>query len=120
MGFFTGVFQVFCLLFRGYIFWGILPRGCFLKFCQNNEAFIKNNIKLQMDHCLRSNYMSILNNKSTLIVCQLLLSTLAFGLFQVARPDAGKLLFNMVLASFLSTWNIAITYMTDSIVCLCF
>ena len=46
--------------------------------------------------------MSILNNKRTLIVCQLLLSTLAFGLFQVGR---------------LSTWNIAITYMTDSIVC---
>ena len=46
--------------------------------------------------------MSILNNKRTLIVCQLLLSTLAFGLFQVGR---------------LSTWNIAITYMTDSIIC---
>ena len=38
------------------VFWGIFPRGCFLKFCQNNEAFIKNNIKWQMDHCLRSNY----------------------------------------------------------------
>ena len=46
--------------------------------------------------------MSILNNKRTLIVCQLLLSVLAFGLFQVGR---------------LSTWNIAITYMTDSIGC---
>ena len=29
--------------------------------------------------------MSILNNKKKLIVCQLLLSTLAFGLFQVGR-----------------------------------
>ena len=44
-----------------------------------------------------------------MIVFQLLLSTLAFGLFQVAMRDAGKLLFNMVLASLLSTWNIAIT-----------
>ena len=61
--------------------------------------------------------MSILNNKITLIACQLLLSTLAFGLFQVGRQDAGKMLSNMVLASLLSTWNIAITYMTDSIVC---
>ena len=61
--------------------------------------------------------MSILNNKRTLIVCQLLLSTLAFGLFQIGRQDAGKMLSNMVLASLLSTWNIAITYMTDSIVC---
>ena len=61
--------------------------------------------------------MSILNNKITLIACQLLLSTLAFGLFQVGRQDAGKMLFNMVLESFLSTWNIATTYMTDSIVC---
>ena len=61
--------------------------------------------------------MSILNNKTTLIACQLLLSTLAFGLFQVGRQDAGKMLSNMVLASLLSTWNIAITYMTDSIVC---
>ena len=61
--------------------------------------------------------MSILNYKSTLIFCYLLLSTLAFGLFQVVRRDAGKLLFNMVLASIWSTWNIAITYMTDSIVC---
>ena len=60
--------------------------------------------------------MSILNNK-TLIVCQLLLSTLAFGLFQIGRQDAGKMLSNMVLASLLSTWNIAITYMTDLIVC---
>ena len=56
--------------------------------------------------------MSILNNKRTLIVCQLLLSTLAFGLFQIGRQDAGKMLSNMVLASLLSTWNIA-----DSIVC---
>ena len=46
--------------------------------------------------------MSILNNKRTLIVCQLLLSTLAFGLLQVGR---------------LSTWNIAITCMTNSILC---
>ena len=61
--------------------------------------------------------MSILNNKRTLIVCQLLLSTLAFGLFQVGRQDAGKMLSNMVLASLLSSRNIAITYMTDSIVC---
>ena len=60
--------------------------------------------------------MSILNNKRTLIVCQLLLSKLAFGLFQVSRQDSGKMLSNMVLASLLSTWNIAITYMTDSIV----
>ena len=60
---------------------------------------------------------SILNNKGTLIACQLLLSTLAFGLFQVRRQDAGKMLSNMVLTSLLSTWNIAITYMTDSIVC---
>ena len=61
--------------------------------------------------------MSILNNKRTLIVCQLLLSTLAFGLFQVGRRDAEKILSNMVLASLLSTWIIAITYMTDSTVC---
>ena len=61
--------------------------------------------------------MSVLNNKSTFIVCQLLSSTLALGLFKVAMRDAGKLLFNMVLASFFSTWNVAITYMTDSIVC---
>ena len=61
--------------------------------------------------------MSILNNKGTLIVCQLLLSTLAIGLFQVGRQDAGKMLCNMVLASLLSTWNIAITHMNDSIVC---
>ena len=59
--------------------------------------------------------MSVLNNK-TLIVCQLLLSTLAFGLFQVGREDAEKLLPNMVLASLLSTWNKAVTYMTDFIV----
>ena len=59
--------------------------------------------------------MSILNNK-TLIVCQLLLSTLAFGLFQVGREDAEKMLPNMVLASLLSTWNKAVTYMTDFIV----
>ena len=31
MSFFTGVFQVFCLLFCGYIFWGIFSRGCFLR-----------------------------------------------------------------------------------------
>ena len=61
--------------------------------------------------------MSILNNKGTLIVCQLLLSTLAIGLFQVGRQDAGKMLCNMVLASLLSNWNIAITHMTDAIVC---
>ena len=61
--------------------------------------------------------MSILKNKRTLIVCQLLLSALAFGLFQVGRQDAEKMLSNMVLASLLSTRNIAITYMTDSIVC---
>ena len=61
--------------------------------------------------------MSILNNKSTLIVCQLLLSTLVFGLFQVGRRDSGKLLSNMILASLLSTWDIVITYMTESIVC---
>ena len=60
--------------------------------------------------------MSILNNKKTSIVCQLLLSTLAFGLFQVGREDAEKMLSNMVLASLLSTWNKAITYVTDSIV----
>ena len=60
--------------------------------------------------------MSILNNKSNMIVCQLLLSTLALGLFQVNRRDTEKLLFNVFLASLLSTWNIAITYMTDSIV----
>ena len=51
------------------------------------------------------------------MVCQLLLSTLASSLFQVSMQDAGKMLSNMVLASLLSTWNIAITYMTDSIVC---
>ena len=61
--------------------------------------------------------VSTFNNKRTLIVWQLLLSTLAFGLFQVGRQNAGKMLFNMVLESFLSTWNIATTYMTDSIVC---
>ena len=61
--------------------------------------------------------MSILNNKRTFIVCQLLFSTLGFGLFQVGRQDAGKMLSNMVLASFMLTWNIAITCMTDSIVC---
>ena len=61
--------------------------------------------------------MSILNNKITLIVCQLLLFALAFGLFQVGREDAGMMLSNMVLASLLSTWNIAITYISDSIVC---
>ena len=59
--------------------------------------------------------MCVLNNKRTLIVCQLLLSALAFGLFQVGKQDAGKILSNMVLASLLSTWNIAITYMTDSV-----
>ena len=59
--------------------------------------------------------MSVLNNK-TLIVCQLLLSTLAFGLFQVGREDAEKMLPNMVLPSLLSTWNKAVTYMTDFIV----
>ena len=117
MGFFTGVFQVFCLHFRGYIFWGIFFRGCFPKFCQNKEGFNKNNIKLQMDHCLRRTTTSILNNKSNLILCQLLLSTLTFGLFQVSRRNTEKLLFNMVLVFLLSTWNIAITYMTDSIVC---
>ena len=63
--------------------------------------------------------MSILNNKRTLIVWQLLLFALAFGLFQVGREDAGMILSNMVLASLLSTWNIAITYITDSIVCDC-
>ena len=62
--------------------------------------------------------MSILNNKKTLIDCQLLLSTLAFGLLQVGRQDAEKMLSNVVLASLLSTWNKAITYMTDY--CLCF
>ena len=51
------------------------------------------------------------------MVCQLLLSTLASSLFQVSMQNAGKMLSNMVLASLLSTWNIAITYMTDSIVC---
>ena len=60
--------------------------------------------------------MSILNNKRTLIVCQLLLLALAFGLFPVGREDAGMMLSNMVLASLLSAWNIAITYITDSIV----
>ena len=49
--------------------------------------------------------MSILDNKRTLIVCQLLLSTLALGFFQFGRGDAGKLLPNTVLASLLSTWN---------------
>ena len=61
--------------------------------------------------------MNILNNKRTLIVCQLLLFALAFGLFQVGREDAGMMLSSMVLASLLSTWNTAITYITDSIVC---
>ena len=64
-----------------------------------------------------TNTISILNNKRNLIVCQLLLSTLVFGLFQVGRQDVGKMLSNMVLGSLLSTWNIDIAYMTDSIVC---
>ena len=64
--------------------------------------------------------MSILNNKKTLIVCQLMLSTLAFGLFQIGRQDVGKMLSNLVLASLLSTWNVVVTFMTDSIVCVFF
>ena len=64
--------------------------------------------------------MSILNNKKTLIVCQLILSTLAFGLFQIGRQDVGKMLPNLVLASLLSTWNVVVTFMTDSIVCVFF
>ena len=60
--------------------------------------------------------MNILNNKRTLIVCQLSLSTLAFGLFQVGRQDTGKMLSKMVLACLFIMCNTVITYMTDSIV----
>ena len=49
MDFFTVVFQVFCLLFRGYISLGMFLRGYFLKFIENNEMFNTNNIKIQME-----------------------------------------------------------------------
>ena len=62
--------------------------------------------------------MSVLCDKTTLIVCQFLFSTLPFGLFKVSSRDAAKLLFSMDFASFfLLTWSIPITYMTDPIVC---
>ena len=106
MGFFTGVFQVF-----------------FFVIAFSNSVKIKKFLIKTILHCrwiaaCVANNMSILKNvKSTFIFRQLLLSTLAFLLYQVSRQDAGKLLINMVLASLLSTWNIAITYMTESIVC---
>ena len=39
-----------------------------------------------------------------------------FGLFQVRRQDAEKMLSNMILASLLLTWDKAMTCMTDSVV----
>ena len=117
MGFFTGVFKFFVYFSVGTYF----GKYSFVAASSNSVKIKKLLIKTILDckwitACVATT-MSILNNKSTLIACQLLLSKLAFGLFQVTRRDAGKLLFNMVLASLSSRWNIATTYMTDSIVC---
>ena len=60
--------------------------------------------------------MSVLCSKGTLIVSQLLFSTLAYGLFIVGRRDLRKLLSSMALPSLLLNWSIPITSMTDSIV----
>ena len=53
-----------------------------------------------MDHCLRNNYDEYFELEKDFDFCQLLLSTLAFGLLQVVRRDAGKLLFNVVFGIF--------------------
>ena len=115
--YFAGLKGRLCRWFSSlYIFWAFF---FFFVDASSNSFKI---IKLLIQSILNCKWITAcvtttMNNKTTLIVCQLLLSTLAFGLFQVGRQDAGKMLSNMVLASFMLTWNIAITCMTDSIVC---
>ena len=114
--------QVFFKLFTyGNLFLGILLCSYFWKFYKSEEAINKNNIKLQKDHYLNSTYNSVFcnknTNKSTLIACPFLISTLTFGLFKVSSQDSGELVFSRDLASFLLTLSIPITYITDSIVC---
>ena len=118
--FFTGVFQVYT--YFGQLFFIFIFIFFFFVDASSNSFKIT---KLLIQSILNCKWitscvtttMSILKNKRTLIVCQLLLSALAFGLFQVGRQDAEKMLSIMALGSLLSTWNIAITHMTDSIVC---
>ena len=118
--FFTGVFQVYT--YFGQLFFIFIFILFFFVDASSNSFKIT---KLLIQSILNCKWitscvtttMSILKNKRILIVCQLLLSALAFGLFQVGRQDAEKMLSIMALGSLLSTWNIAITHMTDSIVC---